>query len=182
MKDRFSILPIDIQLNILSYTNPYKDQFTKCIINNNSIWESSWLYYYMKIKNNEEKMVIAYILSCLGIITQDIYSYTFKKYQKIYPYKYKYNKIKFERWIRYYPTDIHIELTDNINNTFVTIYHDINIHISVIENHFVIIKKGDNRLKNVNYSMSYFHVFSNSEYNLYIYEGFGRPSPLSNHL
>lgn len=190
-KDWLSRLPVDIQIRVFSYSNPYKENFTRLILQNDTLWKTAWIRYYDKHENLYEKLVIRYILGSNGILKKtenfvyndiDINSHSFYTYCK-----------EIEQWIETtYPSDIYFEIQQKDENIFVTIYKEEPIEgggycgilgSSIIIFHCIITEGQKSLSKNYygynlyTYSGNLFnYVYGNNEYKMYKYPGFGRPA------
>lgn len=172
--DLLSYLPIDIQIYIFSYNNPYKDIFTQSILENDTLWEKAWLKFYKTIENQHEQFIMKYILEYYQIIpkTQNLVDYLY------YPSK--------TDWLHTtYPDDIFFEIEPKTDKILVTIYkkepiegggfHGI-LGYSIIEFHCAITEITQPLCQKYNPYYLYYYVYSDDNYILYKYFGYGHPS------
>lgn len=69
LKDWLSKFPQEIQMHIMSYSNPYRDYFKRTIIKRDEIRKQAWKHHFFyRIRDPHEKIVVYYLLCTWGIL------------------------------------------------------------------------------------------------------------------
>jgi len=176
-QDLLSNLPIDIQIHIFSYSNPYKDSFTRLILKDPKFWKITWLRYYKDIENIYEKMTMEYILGLFGITPKT------KKFAD-----YAFYSSKSDWFYTTYPNDIYFEIEPKTDKPIITIYKEMPISDTskkdksscILGSYYIVFHcLITNAMQPLNQSYypynQYYYVYGDNEYYIYRYFGVGRP-------
>lgn len=110
-------LPADVMDHVFSYWNPYKEYYTKNIVQSPNLWEAVWKRYYSGLTGNQ-RIAIYYLLCTWGVF----------KDPQIFQVA-RYYEVKM-----FYPTDISCNIVPYKNTPFFDVY----VYICVPTSRFIL--------------------------------------------
>lgn len=101
-------LPTEIQYLIFTFYNPYKEYFTKNIVQSTHFWEQAWMHRFRRESDPKIQFAMEHILMIWGVLPDQIEPDDGDKYKQTH----------------YLPSNVSIYCQNSYNRLHISLYHE----------------------------------------------------------